>query len=295
MSVPNLSIFFVVDPPKYQDMGCYLAASIRTHFDEDLDLIGYCPAETIADMDPYALAIYKKLNVDIRPIDTAGVFDPPYPHGNKMVAAMQPRRTPYSAFMDSDMLFIGANTSDNIIKSGHVSVAPATSMMWSGQDIWPHIYSACDMPLPEERIWLSRQRRKKLMPYFNAGLIVFPEGPVTDEGETFVEVWMRLAQIIDQVDLIKKRPYLDQMSLPLAIRAAALDWNILPEEQHYILGGKLRGKPLPDNMDIKMIHYRNMKVLKEVGMLRKAKSMLEQHVGERRFDKIDPEKLLADG
>jgi len=30
------------------------------------------------------------------------------------------------------------------------------------------------MPLSEEGIWLSRQRRKKLMPYFNAGLIVFP-------------------------------------------------------------------------------------------------------------------------
>jgi hypothetical protein len=60
------------------------------------------------------------------------------------------------------------------------------------------------------------------------------------------------------------------------------------------LGGQLRGKPLPEDMDIKMIHYRNMKVLKEVDMLRKAKSMLEEHVGERRFDKIDPVKILAD-
>lgn len=65
------------------------------------------------------------------------------------------------------------------------------------------------MPLPEEGIWLSRQRRKKLMRYFNAGLTVFPEGSVTDSGETFVDVWMRLAQVIDKVDLIKKRPYLD--------------------------------------------------------------------------------------
>mgnify|MGYP003638349309 FL=1 len=105
---------------------------------------------------------------------------------------------------------------------------------------------------------------------------------------------MRLAQVIDKVDLTKKRPYLDQMSLPLAIRAAGLDRNILPEEQHYILGGSLRGEPLPKDKNIKMIHYRNMKVVKEVDMLRKAKGMLEQHVGERRFDKIDPAKLLAD-
>ncbi len=294
MTVPTLSIFFIVDPPKYQDMGCYLAASIRTHFKEDVDLIGYCPADTIDAMDPYALAVFKKLDVDVRPISTAGVFDPPYPHGNKMVAAQQPRRTPYSAFMDSDMLFIAPNSSDQMLKQGHVSVAPAASMYWSGQKIWNDIYAACDMPLPEDRIWLLRQRRRKLMPYFNAGLIVFPEGPMTDSGESFVDVWMRLAQVIDKVDLIKKRPYLDQMSLPLAIRAAGLDWNILPEEQHFILGGELRGRPLPEDIKIRMIHYRNMKVLKEVGMLRKAKSMLEQHVGERRFDRIDPAKLLAD-
>ena len=100
--------------------------------------------------------------------------------------------------------------------------------------------------------------------------------------------------MIEQVDIIKKRPYLDQMSLPLAIRAAGLDWNILPEEQHYILGGQMRGEPLPADMKIKAIHYRNMKVLKEVDMLRKAKGMLEQHAGERRFDRIDPAKLLAD-
>ena len=76
MSTPDLSMFFVVDPPRYQDMGCYLAASIRTHLDEDVDLIGYCPADTIKDMDPYALAIFKKLKVDIRPMDTQGAFDP---------------------------------------------------------------------------------------------------------------------------------------------------------------------------------------------------------------------------
>ena len=219
MSTPDLSMFFVVDPPRYQDMGCYLAASIRTHLDEDVDLIGYCPADTIKDMDPYALAIFKKLKVDIRPMDTQGAFDPPYPHGNKMIAAAQPRRTPYSAFLDSDILFIGATRVADLIKPGHVSLTPAASMYWSGQKIWKDIYAACEMPMPADRIWLARQRRRKLMPYFSAGFFVFPEGPANDANESFVDVWMRLARMIDKVDIIKKRPYLDQMSLPLAIHA----------------------------------------------------------------------------
>jgi hypothetical protein len=294
MVTPRLSIFFVAEPPKYQNMGCYLAASVRCHFDEPIDLIGYVPEGRMDDMDPGAMAVFKKLDVDIRPMKTEGVFDPDYPHGNKMVAALQPRRTPYSAFMDSDMLFIAGNSPDDMIQEGHVSVAPATSMYWSGQKIWDDIYAACGVEKPEDRIWLSRQRRKKLLPYFNAGLIVFPEGPVAESGESFAEVWMRLAQQIDKVDIIKKRPYLDQMSLPIAIRAAGLDWNILPEEQHYILGGQLRGEPLPEDQGIRMIHYRNFDVLREIGYLRKAKRMLEKTTGVRRLDKVDPKAMLAD-
>jgi len=289
----NLTIFFIVEPPKYQDMGCYLAASIRCQFDEPVKLVGYCPKATIGDMDAKQLAIYKALDVDIRPIETEGKFDPPYPHGNKMLACLEPRETAFSAFMDSDMLFIRPNTSDEMLKEGHVSVAPATSMYWSGQKIWDDIYAACGIEKPADRIWLSRQKRRKLMPYFNAGLIVFPEGPVAPTGETFAQVWMRLAQQIDQIDVVKKRPYLDQMSLPLAIRAAGLDWNILPEEQHFILGGSLRGEPLPDGNDIRMIHYRNLKVLREVGYLRLAKNMLEKTVGVRRLTQVDLAKFAA--
>lgn len=291
----KLTIFFVVEPPKYQDMGCLLAASIRTHFDEPIKLVGYCPSASIGEMDEKALGIFKKLDVDIRSFETEGRFDPAYPHGNKMLAALEPRDTPYSAFMDSDMLFVGENTTDQMFKEGHISVAPATSMYWSGQKIWNDIYAACGIEKPEDRIWLARQRRRKLMPYFNAGLIVFPEGPVAPTGETFAQVWMRLAQMIDKIDIVKKRPYLDQMSLPLAIRAAGLDWNLLPDEQHFILGGSLRGEPLPEDKDIKIIHYRNMDVLREVKCMRLAKDMLESTTGVRRISKFDLAQFEADG
>ena len=291
----KLTIFFIVEPPKYQDMGCYLAASIRCQFDEPVKLVGYCPSASIGEMNEKALAIYKALDVDIRPFETAGRFDPPYPHGNKMLAALEPRDTPFSAFMDSDMLFIRPNSTDQMFKEGHVSVAPATSMYWSGQKIWKDIYAACGMEMPEDRIWLARQRRRKLMPYFNAGLIVFPEGPIAQSGETFVQVWNRLAGEIDKIDIIKKRPYLDQMSLPLAIRAAGLDWNILPEEQHFILGGSLRGEPLPEDKEIKMIHYRNMKVLREIKCMQAAKRMLEKTTGVRRLNQVDLATFNTDG
>ncbi len=95
-------------------------------------------------------------------------------------------------------------------------------------------------------------------------------------------------------DLPRKRPYLDQMSLPLAIRRAGLDWNILPDEQHFILGGRARGEPLPEDPPIFTVHYRQWQVLKEAGLSRQAKDMLERHAGVRRMAQVSKVRAGAE-
>ncbi|MEM9474828.1 MAG: glycosyl transferase family 90 [Pseudomonadota bacterium] len=292
---PELTIFFIAQPPAYQNMGVYLAASVRAMYSEPVDLVGYVPESAAAALDPKALALYRKLDVDIRVFDDADRFAPAYPHGNKILAALEPRRTPYSAFLDSDMLMIRPNRIANLIRPGHVSVAPATSMYWTGQKIWDEVYEACGMAVPEARIWLSRQRRRQLLPYFNAGLVAFPEGPVAPDGRSFAEIWHDLAQAIDRRDIPKKRPYLDQLSLPPAILSAGLNWNILPEEQHYILGGALRGAALPADREIVLLHYRNFRNLRDVGHLKTAKSLLQRATGVRRIGQVAAEGALTDG
>ena len=197
---------------------------------------------------------------------------------NKIIAAMQPRESEFSAFVDSDVLFIRPNTIDNIVKSGHVSCSVAASMYWAQKDIWDLIYGAFDMEIPEERVYLMRQSRRPKVPYFSSGFVLFPEaeGP---QGR-FADVWYETARRIDEIDTLeKRRPYLDQMSLPVAIRRAGLTWNPLAEEQHYILGGKIRGEPLPEDRDIFTVHYRNPKVLEEVGLKHKSRRMLRRQTG----------------
>ena len=71
------------------------------------------------------------------------------------------------------------------------------------------------------------------------------------------------------------------------IQRAGLCWNILPEEQHFILGGSLRGEPLPEGREIFTVHYRKWEILKEVGLARQGKRMLEKHAGVRRIDQIN--------
>ncbi len=288
MTRPVLTFAYIVEPPEYQIMACTLLASIRTSFGPEVAAIGYCPEHKMGDLHPAVLKAHEMMGAEIRPMKTLGMWDSDYPHGNKIIAAMQPRDSDYSAFIDSDVMFLRPNTPEALCMPGHVSCSVAASMRWAGQEIWDTIYAAFDMPVPEERVRMMRQAGPEVVPYFSAGLVVFPEegGP---QGR-FPDVWYDTARILDRVtELENRRPYLDQMTLPLAIRRAGLAWNQLPEEQHYILGGKLRGKSLPEEMEIFTVHYRNIWVLRELRLNKVGQRILSSQIGVPYVRRLTPE------
>ena len=149
------------------------------------------------------------------------------------------------------------------------------------QDVWATIYSAAGMEIPAERFKLMKQKRgQPRIPYFSSGLFSFPEQHRNADGESFPEVWYKMATLLDRhPDIPHKRPYMDQISLPLAIQKAGLKWHKLPEEQHFILGGRARGEPLPKGREIYTVHYRQWPILKEVGLRWLARRMLKEQVG----------------
>lgn len=286
-AIDKATFFFIVEPPDYQIMACDLLASIRSFFGDEVEAVGYCPEHRMAELHPAVLKAHEMMNAEIRPMRTEDMWDTPYPHGNKIIAAMQPRGPGYSAFLDSDILFLRPNRLENLFKPGHVSCSVAASMMWTDVSIWDDIYGVFDMEVPEERVKLMRWR-KQVPPYFSSGLVAFPE--ILSDGRRFGQVWYDCARQLDRAEHIpNRRPYLDQMILPIAIRQAGLDWNILPEEQHYILGGKLRGKPLPEDREIFTVHYRNQKILRETGLFETAKRLLKSQTGVRYLRRLTPE------
>jgi hypothetical protein len=291
----RLTVYFIVEPPDYQLMACYLAASLREQFGDAVALVGYCPEAKLASVQSDVRVVLDRLGCDLRSFQTEGRFDPPYPHGNKLLATLEKRETEFSCFMDSDILCIRPNRVENIVQEGHVSLSRAASMNWAPQSIWDRIYATCGMEIPEERFKLMKQTKgQERVPYFSSGLFSFPEQHRNAEGKTFPEVWMEVAQTIDaDPDIPKKRPYLDQMSMPLAIRKAGLAWNILPDEQHFILGGRSRGEPLPEDREIFTVHYRLWDVLKEVSLSRQAKDLLEKHAGVRRIAQVSKGQVAA--
>lgn len=283
----SLTLFFIVEAPRYQYMACYLAASIRNMLPAEVELVGYCPEHKMDALDPAVVETLRRMRCDVRPMKTEGRFDPEYPHGNKLLACLEKRDTAFSGFVDSDVLMIRPNDISNLVKDGHVSCSVAASMYWAPQKIWKTIYGTFDMKVPEERVMLMRDKRRPKIPYFSSGFVLFPEQHRSAEGLSFPETWMDTAQRLDQVDsLEKKRPYLDQMTLPVAIRRAGLAWNELPEEQHFILGGSLRGKPFPAERKIYTVHYRKWEVLDENDLAGQGYNGLKTQVGTRRVNGI---------
>lgn len=292
MTRPKLTFFYIVEPPEYQTMACMLLASIKEHFAGDVAAVGYCPEHRMKELHPGVLRAHEMLGAEIRPMRTEGMWDTPYPHGNKIIAALQPRDTEYSAFVDSDVLFIAPNTPEALIKTAHVSCSVAASMSWGEQSVWDRIYARFSMPVPAERLTLMRRSRHKVVPYFSSGLVVFPE-KISGDAQ-FSHIWYDTALQLDKdTDLLNRRPYLDQMTLPIAILRTGLNWNILPEEQHFILGGMMRGKPLPHDKKIFTVHYRNYKVLREIGLMGSGRKLMKRHYGVKYVRRLSSESPHA--
>ena len=280
--MPRLTLYFIIQPPQYLYMACHLAASVRCHLPPDVELVGYCPAGMMDDMGDAPKEVLRRLRCRIEPLETEGVFSSDYPHGNKILAAVVPKTTDFAAFLDSDMAFLRPCDVSELVSDGQVGMVPSTSMRWADQSIWDDIYGAFDMPVPDERISMTRDKRHKVAPYFNAGLIVTDERYRTPDGKRFAEVWLETALELDRRSYIpNKRPYLDQMSLPVATLRAGMTWNILPERYNYSIGGILRGKPLPQDADVTLLHYRNRDVLGEAGRKKDLDQMLNQQLGTR--------------
>lgn len=284
----SVSIFYIVEPPRYASMSALLLVTLRKYVKEDVKVIGYCPQDQLAEIPQSIRDIHAQLGAEIRGFRTADRWETPYPHGNKLLAALDDRGTEFSLFLDSDIVFVQPVSIYDYVGRDVVCASAATTIGWGGDEEWARIYGHLDMPIPETRINLSRRRKRfTFMPYFNAGMIGFPERLA--DGRRFAELWYDIARKVDTIpDLDARRPYLDQIALPAAIQASGLSWRSIDEDRQYILGGRIRGKPLP-RTTIAAIHYRYPEFLSEIGESAASVALLQNLIGD-----ADIRDLLTD-
>lgn len=257
--MPDLTFLFIVEGPRLEAQAILLAATLRQHHPQ-AGIIGYRP-ETAPEPPAALTGLFAHLGAELRTLPIPPRFwRGPYPHGNKILALAEPRDTDTSIFLDTDMMMAAPLTPDDLPGAMEISVIPEGILSW-GKDVtrWDRVYAHFGLTTPPERIRLLRGARRPSPPYFNAGFIAQREADRVD-GLTFGALWRDTARIIDhEVGVGSKRPWLDQIALPVTLRRFGFAHRILDEAANFSVSN---GRRLPDPFAPKIIHYHRARFLR---------------------------------
>lgn len=236
MNQPKIAIFFVVQGLHLQSQALLLACSLRAHLGGAPDLIGYLPQDPeTPDPDAATCAALAGFGVQLRPLKIPkDAWAKPYRHGNKILAAMQPRDADIHVFMDTDMVCIAPVDFAALMVPDAVSMVPEGTPSWGKKsDRWDRAYAHFDLPVPTARVRLTRRKRIEHYPYFNAGLVAF-HNTYSGQEKGFGELWFETARDFDfNCGVGGKRPWLDQIALPLTLARFGIGYNVLPAAYNF--------------------------------------------------------------
>lgn len=190
-----------------------------------------CPQITFRHSSPALVTLMGLCGVELRRLPKPSrPWDKPYPHGNKILAALDSRGTSHSMFLDTDILCLSPLNLTPLMTDRAIAVVAEGRRSW-GKDLdrWQRVYARFGLPLPDDRITLSRNRTIQFVPYFNAGMVLFPDAGLP-HGQRFSQSWYDTAMTIDhEVRVAKKRPWLDQIALPVTLKRFDMGYILADE------------------------------------------------------------------
>lgn len=246
------NFIMVVDGERFQAMALLLAASIRRVHGSDPRIIGYTPSHNAGSLTKPYFKAAETVGLEHATMETAHItWRERYPHGNKIIACAQARDGDVDIFLDTDTVLMAPLDLDALAVVNTVSVVPEGVPTWGRNDAdWHPVYTHFDLPIPDQRVNMVRGRKVSTLPYFNAGLVAFTG---TAQGNTpFGDIWLETALEVDhKVEIDDKRPWLDQITLPVSIARSGAKMNVLDQYHNYSM--YRRG----DEMDpeVLMAHY----------------------------------------
>ncbi|WMS41509.1 hypothetical protein RDV64_15665 [Acuticoccus sp. MNP-M23] len=172
------------------------------------------PVEQWTALGDDLTAFLDSLGVEIIPCRNG--VDDEYKHGNKIGAlgGINGR----ALFLDTDiMLMTPLSWHHNL--TGAAALKPADIDTFSnGGGSWARVWRAFDRDVPP-RTLTATISGTPMRPYYNAGFIS------VQDGDAFTNTWLEVARKIDADESIgNKRPWLDQIALPVTF--AELGWDV---------------------------------------------------------------------
>lgn len=237
------SFVFVCQAGELEIKSMLLAASLQQFLRGDYELVAAIPQPVSqwGQISTSTQALMSTLN--IRSVPITNPIDPNYPIGNKIACLGIESSADKIVFLDSDILCLREFSPQNQCELAENFYAPFAAkpadLATFTRDIqlWQQIYDLFDLPLPQWRV-IATVSRELMLPYFNAGVIAIAN------GMDFAQIWQQCCQRIDaQSNITNKRPWLDQIALPITVSKLNLKHHCLDERFNY--PAHLKPLPLP--------------------------------------------------
>lgn len=220
-------IVFVCQSGELEIKAALLAVSLREVLGTASQLIAAIPEPTAlwGGLSALTYQLLAELGVDLLPI--ANPFGLRYPIANKIAALAALDNGP-ALLLDSDIVCLHAPSFVAHLENPDVSIKPADALSSSMDDeMWRTLYTRYELPLPERRV-ITTVTEMLSYPYFNSGVVY------VKDARLFAHEWMAACKTVDADDKVSgKYPWLDQITLPLAISKLKWTAKMLGEQWNY--------------------------------------------------------------
>jgi len=229
---------FVCQQGELEIKSMLLAASLKRYLRCEYKLVAAIPQPvsrwgTISD-DTQALM----QTLRIRSVPITNNIDENYPIGNKVACLGIETSADKIVFLDSDILCLREFSPQF---EAPFNAKPTDLATFTD---WQPVYDLFQLPLPDWRM-ISTTSGDLMLPYFNAGVIAI------QNGLGFGQLWEDCCRKIDAAaSITNKRPWLDQIALPITVSLLNLKHNCLDERFNY----PAHLKPLPQSLPF-LAHY----------------------------------------
>jgi hypothetical protein len=265
---PEYSFVFVCQRGGLEPMAMLLAASLDRFVTCPYEMVAAVPSpDRYGDPDSSTLKMLTGLGARVVPIENR--VDESYPIANKISALGISTHGRRRVFLDTDFLCLRPFAGDAQLDAAFGAV-PAAMRTW-GRKIsdWDNVYASFGLTTPTVRV-KTVKTREETPPYYNAGFIV----AAGDVADPLARLWLECAKVIDANPAIpEKRPWLDQIALPVAVTRLGVSHHFLDETFNHAGGGRLS----PDDPP-RFCHYHSLLALKRHQFLnRLVRDLAERH------------------
>lgn len=221
------SFVFICQQGELEIKSLLLAASLKRFLRCDYELVAALPQPEALWGQPSATALDLLETLGVRQVQITNPIGHHYPIGNKLACLNIETSADKIVFLDSDMLCLREFRHSRRFERAFNAKPADLHTFGAAPGEWARVYAAFGLDFPSVPV-LATVSGETMPPYFNAGMIAVRR----DAG--LGEVWVDCACAINANPAIgNKRPWLDQIALPVALAKLGLDFDSLDERFNY--------------------------------------------------------------